>query len=62
MKKNTKNLNTCPKANRCKFGEECINFDTFLGEYLCFSAKAMSQYVRYKNKHEKSALSCKERK
>lgn len=40
--------NICPKADRCKFGEECINYDTFRGEYLCFRAKTMSQYSRPK--------------
>lgn len=48
MKNNTKTLNSCPKADRCKFGEECVNFDTFRGEYLCFRFKTMSQYNRHK--------------
>ena len=45
-----KKVNSCPKAERCKYGAECINFDTFKGEYLCFEAKVMSQYDR---KHTK---------
>ena len=48
-----KKVNTCPKAKRCKHGAECINFDTFKGEYLCFESKLMSQYVRPKKGGEK---------
>ena len=48
-----KKVNTCPKAEKCKYGAECINFDTFKGEYLCFEAKTMSQYARPKKGGEK---------
>ena len=48
-----KNVNNCPKAERCKYGAECINFDTFKGEYLCFEHKSMSQYVIPKKGGEK---------
>ena len=48
-----KKVNNCPKAKRCKYGAECINFDTVKGEYLCFEAKTMSQYARPKKGGEK---------
>ena len=48
-----KKVNNCPKAKRCKYGADCINFDTFKGEYLCFEAKTMSQYIRPKKGGEK---------
>ena len=48
-----KKVNNCPKAKRCKYGAECINFDSFKGEYLCFESKLMSQYDRPKKGGEK---------
>lgn len=36
--------NTCPKADRCIHAAECVNFDTFRGEYLCFDSGAYSDY------------------
>ena len=49
----TKNINSCPKAKRCKHSDKCINFDTFKGEYLCFESKPMYQYDRYKPKNKR---------
>ena len=41
-----KKVNDCPKAERCKYGAECINFDTFKGEYLCFVKRYYAENVR----------------
>lgn len=38
--------NLCPKADRCKHAAECVNYDTFRGEYLCFdSGKCIDKKV-----------------
>lgn len=29
-------VNKCPKADRCMHADDCVNHDTFRGEYLCF--------------------------
>ncbi|MBE6890001.1 MAG: hypothetical protein E7485_08315 [Ruminococcaceae bacterium] len=34
----------CPKRDRCKYGEECIDTDVFRGEYLCFESNTVNIY------------------
>ena len=35
-----KKFNPCPKADRCIYGEECINNnDAYKAEYVCFEKK-----------------------
>ena len=36
--------NPCPKADRCIHAAECICYDTFRGEYLCFDSRTYSNY------------------
>jgi len=35
--------NPCPKADRCIHAAECICYDTFRGEYLCFERSDFNQ-------------------
>ena len=51
-----KKLNICPKAKRCKHGADCINFDVFRGEYLCFEGKAENYCDRYLKKKQREVL------
>jgi hypothetical protein len=37
-------MNTCPKSDRCIHAAECMNHDTFRGEYLCFESRALNVY------------------
>lgn len=41
----------CPKRNRCKYGDNCINIDTFRGEYLCFDSGGVNIYEEQMNRH-----------
>lgn len=36
--------NPCPKADRYIHAAECICYDTFRGEYLCFDSRTYSNY------------------
>lgn len=36
--------NPCPKADRCIHAAECICYDTFRGECLCFDSRTYSNY------------------
>lgn len=46
--------NTCPKADRCKFAADCINYDTFRGEYLCFENKSLNIYEYEQNRRKEN--------
>ena len=61
MKDDKKKLNTCPKASRCKHGAECICYDTFHIDYLCFESKLVNQYGRYKKEGGKGESKGKKR-
>nr|DAJ05928.1 MAG TPA: hypothetical protein [Caudoviricetes sp.] len=41
--------NPCPKADRCIHAAECICYDTFCGEYLCFERSDFNQ-VEYQRR------------
>lgn len=44
-------VNPCPKADRCIYAAECICYDTFRGEYLCFDSGAYSDYNARKRRY-----------
>ena len=46
--------NTCPKADRCKYAADCVNHDTFRGEYLCFENKILNIYEYEQNRRKES--------
>lgn len=52
MDRNGKTPNKCPKAERCRHAEGCVNHDTFRGEYLCFSSHATNVYELERNKYK----------
>lgn len=52
MYKTGKRPNECPKAERCRHAEGCVNHDTFRGEYLCFDGYAINVYERERNKYK----------
>ena len=46
--------NTCPKEDRCKYATDCVNHDTFRGEYLCFENKIQNIYEYEQNRRKES--------
>lgn len=51
-------INDCPKVERCKHAKDCVNFDCFRGEYVCFESKNKNVYEYRTEANEKAKLKC----